>query len=103
MIERYRDRQVEIATRTEGRRLLVLADVDYPGWVARVDGRPVEILRANFAFRAVPVPAGAHRVTFRYEPASFLVGSIVSIVTLAAGLLGGILTHRKARRQAGGA
>src|SRR4030095_9312569 len=51
--------------------LLVLADTYYPGWTARVDGRPVPILRANYLFRGVAVPAGSHRVEFHYVPLSF--------------------------------
>jgi hypothetical protein len=61
---------------------LVLADTFYPGWQATLDGRPVEILRANYAFRAVVLPPGEHTVVFRYEPLSFRVGATISVVTL---------------------
>ncbi len=37
-------------------------------WKADVDGRPVEVEKANFCFRAVPVPRGDHVVTMRYSP-----------------------------------
>jgi hypothetical protein len=74
----------DITTETAG--LLVLADLDYPGWSARLDDRPASLLRADGFFRAVAVPAGAHRVEFRYRPLSFLVGSAVSILALVATL-----------------
>jgi hypothetical protein len=64
---------------------LVLADTFFPGWVARVDGQPREILPANVAFRAVAVQPGDKEVEFRYEPLSYRAGAIVSV--LAAGLL----------------
>lgn len=50
--------------------LLVLHDVDYPGWVARVDGVERPILRANLLFRGVELPPGARRVEFLFRPFS---------------------------------
>lgn len=47
--------------------LLVVLDNYYSAWQARVDDRPTPILRANHTFRAVPVPAGEHEVTFTYN------------------------------------
>jgi hypothetical protein len=57
---------------------VVLSDTYYPGWVAYVDGQPASLLHADYAFRAVAVEAGDHRVEFRYEPRSFQVGLWVS-------------------------
>jgi hypothetical protein len=47
---------------------LVRRETDLPGWTARVDGRTVPIRRYQGLFQAVPVGAGAHRVTFSYRP-----------------------------------
>ena len=62
--------------------LLVLADLDYPGWVAEEGGRALPILKADGFFRAVALPAGAHRVVFRYRPMSFYGGAGVSALAL---------------------
>jgi hypothetical protein len=70
----------EIATNSAG--LLVVTDLFYPGWIAEEGGRRLEILRADGLFRAVALPAGSHRVTFRYRPYSFLVGAGISILAL---------------------
>lgn len=56
---------------------LVLTDIFYPGWNVYVDGRKSEIKRANYAFRAVKLDAGAHEVLFRYEPFSFTAGLLL--------------------------
>ena len=63
---------------------VVLTDTFDEGWSARVDGREVAVQRANVAFRAVPVPAGPHRVELRYWPPWLGTGLRVAGVTLAA-------------------
>lgn len=60
---------------------LSLTDQLYPGWQARVNDVERPILRANYAFRAVRVPAGESTVTFTYRPASVRVGALVSAAT----------------------
>lgn len=78
---------VEIAVTTETGGLLVLADTDYPGWIATVDGQPTRILRVNSAFQAVEVPAGARVVRFEYRPAWLLLGAVLSAAALLVTLL----------------
>lgn len=78
-IVKYEAEHVQVATRTSGRRFLVLSDVFYPGWTATVDGRRTTIYRADLTFRAVSVPAGLHLVEFSYEPSSFRWGLAISI------------------------
>jgi hypothetical protein len=65
------------------RGFLVLADEFYPGWQATVNGAPVPLLRANYTYRLIEVPAGTSRVEFRYRPASVAVGAAISVLTLA--------------------
>lgn len=57
---------------------LVLSDVWFPGWTCRVDGVEVPLERANHAFRAVPVPAGARVAVFTFAPRSYRIGWWVS-------------------------
>ncbi|TMB61090.1 MAG: YfhO family protein [Chloroflexi bacterium] len=54
-------------------------------WSATVDGQPAPILKANLYFQAVPVPAGAHQLSFTYAPSAVRVGAIISVT--AIGLL----------------
>ena len=79
--------------------LLVLADLSFPGWSAEMDGHPAPILLANGAFRAVAMPAGTHRVVFRYRPVSFYAGAAVSAAAWIA-LAALALSGRAARREA---
>jgi hypothetical protein len=60
-----------------------LNEIHYPGWTATIDGAPAEILRANTIFRALWVPAGSHRIEFRFWPRFLIPGAAISLVTLA--------------------
>lgn len=68
---------IDVGAAADG--LLVLSELDYPGWHATVDGRAVPVLRANAALRAVVVPAGSHRVEMSFAPASVTLGLALSI------------------------
>jgi uncharacterized membrane protein YfhO len=58
---------------------------------------------ANFAFRAVLVPPGEHRVALTFAPAMWRVGVIISALTLAGLMVFGALMWRRRRnRQAQG-
>jgi hypothetical protein len=78
------DRPEEVAAEVTSNQpgLLVLTDLDYPGWIAEEGGRRLPILRADGYFRAVALPAGTHRVVFRYRPLSFYAGAAVSALAL---------------------
>jgi hypothetical protein len=62
--------------------LLSASETRSDGWTATVNGRPVPILLANYAFRAIEVPAGQSTVEFRYWPPGMTVGIIISAVAL---------------------
>jgi hypothetical protein len=63
--------------------LAVILDPFYPGWTATLDGKPVPILRADFAFQAVAVPAGRHELRLTYRNRWVGIGAAVSLGTLA--------------------
>jgi hypothetical protein len=56
-------------------------------WHARVDGRPAPVLRADYAFQAVPIPAGRHTVVVFFDDPSVGLGLVLSALVLV--LLGG--------------
>ena len=96
----YEGERVVVGVEARGPGYLVLTDSYYPGWQATVDGEAVEIERANGLFRAVRVSGGKHRVVFEYRPASFRVGSAISL-TSGAVLLAILISARRRASQAG--
>ncbi len=94
---RYTNHHVTIQASLNRPGILVLADSFYPGWRAYVDGKEGKILRANLFFRGVLLPPGNHRVVFRYEPASFRYGLIITVATFLLLLI--FIRDRLARRK----
>ena len=76
---------VRVKSQADG--YLIISDVWYPGWQALIDGKQSNILRANYLFRAVAVPAGEHVVKIVYQPRSFIGGAVISSVALIVLLL----------------
>jgi hypothetical protein len=79
--------RVELEARLDRPGLVVLADVDYPGWRLSIDGRPAAILRVNGLMRGAMVGEGKHRLVYTYEPLSVRVGLIITAAGLAVAML----------------
>jgi hypothetical protein len=86
-----RPEHLELRVRAARDGVLVANDSYYPGWHARVDGTPAAILRANAHMRAIPISAGEHVVSMRFEPESFWTGVWISAAA-AAGLAVAVAT-----------
>lgn len=82
-VVKYSPQRIELEVPRDARGLLVLSEVDYPGWEARVDGKKREILATDYLFRGVALEGGQRKVVFRYRPRSFVLGAAVSLATLA--------------------
>ncbi|MCD2259028.1 YfhO family protein [Psychroserpens luteolus] len=49
------------------------------GWQATIDGNEVPIQRVNYALRGLEVPAGEHKIIFKFEPQVVQTGSMISL------------------------
>jgi hypothetical protein len=67
--------------------IVVLSESYFPGWRVVVDGIEQPVLRVDHALRGVLVPAGAHKISYRYVPDSFRRGVQLSLLAWLAILL----------------
>lgn len=95
--KRYLAERIELDITAERPALVVIAQTYYPPWRALVDGARAQLWRANYAFQALEVPAGTHRVSLVYEDSCFRFGALVS----AATLLSCLVVWFRSRRPAG--
>lgn len=100
-----RTRNVELISQTNNRLTvhveagppgyIMFSDVWYPGWKATVNGQDVEIVRADYLFRAVKIKETKEvEIQFEYRPKSFTFGLVISI----AAYIGLIIYYLASRR-----
>ncbi len=100
-IVRYDAERVVIEATARRPSELVLTDVHYPGWKATLDGREAPVHRVDWLLRGTSLPPGRHTVEFRYEPASWRIGRLVSLLALVMLATVVAVTLRARRRAAG--
>ena len=92
----YKSDYVEIAVESDTPAWMCVLDSFYPGWRATVDDNiRVGIYRANYLFRAVPVPSGKHKVTFRYRASHTTISRIASLTALIMIFTGIVVDYKR--------
>jgi len=69
------------------------------GWKAWMDGKRTPVFEANLFSKAIIVPAGEHEVVLRYRPDSFLIGSVLSLVSLLVIIITWAYFYLRTRRK----
>ena len=81
-IIKYEPNQATFSTNPKNNSLLFLSDAYDTDWHSYIDGKKSKILRADYALRAVAIPAGEHTVDFKYQPKAFVIGALVSMSSI---------------------
>jgi len=78
--------------------MLVVSDLYFPGWQARVDGKGTEIHEVYGFLRGVVVEGGRHRVEMVYRPRSVYTGAVMTATGAALALAAALSGLRRGRR-----
>ncbi len=77
---------LDLEVNTDQPSWMVISQSYYPGWQAKIDGVKTDIIAANYVLQAIKIPAGTHHVSLTYQPLSFTLGWIVSLLSIILGL-----------------
>ncbi len=76
----YKPNQLVYAARCESPQLAVFSEIFYAkGWNAYLNGKLVPHARANWILRTMVIPAGEHKIEFKFEPDIIRKGEPVAI------------------------
>jgi hypothetical protein len=96
-VTRYEPHRIELETNNPQAAFLILSEVYYRGWDARIDGQKAPVYRANYVLRGLAVPGGKHRIEFVYRAPSLRTGTVYAGLGCLFLLGGAIIAHRRRR------
>jgi hypothetical protein len=94
-IAAYEASRLVVETSSATAAVLVVSELNYPGWVATIDGEPSPIHTANFLLRAVVVPSGKHQVEMLYTAPAAQIGALISAISILLVAMAGFWRIRK--------
>ena len=60
--------------------VVVFSEIYYPkGWHATIDGKEVEISRADYVLRSLWIPKGKHEIVFKFQPKIIATGDMIML------------------------
>ncbi len=97
----YAPKRIVLQAKAISPAVLLLNDKYDANWKVMLDGKPETLLRCNYIMRGVQVPAGEHRIEFRFEPPITGLYVTLAAIALGLGLIGFLaLTARSANQGA---
>jgi hypothetical protein len=79
----YQPNHLSYESNSSAEALAVFSEIyynDHKGWNAYIDGQNVPHIRANYVLRALKIPAGAHKIEFKFEPKAYQNGETISLI-----------------------
>lgn len=74
--------------------ILFFGDSFDPGWTATINKKEVPILRADYKFMAIELPAGESAVEFKFKPGTYVIGKWLTLGGFVLLIIGGVMLKR---------
>jgi hypothetical protein len=82
MLDSYEPNDLVYTSHATTEQLAVFSEIYYDkGWNAYVDGKLTPYVRADYVLRAMRVPAGNHKIEFKFEPKVYETGEKISFAS----------------------
>lgn len=82
IVKDYAPNKIIYQSSSQNNSLAVFSEIYYPeGWKAYIDGKQVELLRANFILRALEIPIGEHEIIFEFKPKAYAIGNPITLIS----------------------
>jgi Bacterial membrane protein YfhO len=76
----YEPNHQQYESENAGAGLAIFSEIYYPkGWNAYIDGQKTDYICANYALRGLSIPAGKHKIDFKFEPETYRMGEKVAL------------------------
>ncbi|PKB44562.1 membrane protein YfhO [Cellulophaga sp. RHA19] len=94
-LDKYEPNHLTYTATTQNDALAVFSEMYYKnGWNAYIDGKSSPYFKVNYTLRALQIPAGKHKIEFKFEPEVVKNGSKIALasnILLALIVIGGII------------
>ena len=79
-LQSYKPNNLVYETESKEKNFAVFSEIYYPkGWNAYIDGSLTPHTCVNYILRGMEIPAGKHKVEFKFEPTVYKTGNIISM------------------------
>jgi uncharacterized membrane protein YfhO len=81
-LDQYAPNDLQYSYKTKNNGFAVFSEIYYPkGWNAYLDGKLTPHFWCDYVLRAMILPAGEHKVEFRFEPKVYVTGEKISLAS----------------------
>ncbi len=98
-LQKYKPNVLQYVSNNANEGLAVFSEMYYAdGWNAYIDGKKTPHFRADYALRALLVPAGKHQIEFKFEPQVVKTGSTIAMASsfgMVLLIVGGLYFERR--------